>query len=203
MEINLDKLKTIAFSEIQKNSEKKQPAITLSEPILESGQYKTLSEQENALQSHIEGLQELQQIADENKARIDQNLEICKAYQANIKASSQLQIEIIKGTKAGEDIYSLFLKAIKAVSLMTDNEFFYNETEKTIRDIYGKGLQETAPLLWEIREAQTRLEKMEEAEQRETEPDSKKRLREAIEIQNGKIEMLNALLKAEPKERPA
>ena len=44
------------------------------------------------------------------------------------------------------DIYSLFLKAVKAISLMTSNTVFYSQLEGDIRAIYGHGLLDPLPL---------------------------------------------------------
>lgn len=60
--------------------------------------------------------------------------EIYKEYQKNIMLSSQIQTEILKGLKAGEDIKPLFLKAIKVISLMTSNSVYYNQVEKAINN---------------------------------------------------------------------
>ena len=51
-----------------------------------------------------------------------------------------------------EDIYSLFLKACKAVSLVTSNDIFYKQLEADIRTIYGEGLLEPIPLQMEIQQ---------------------------------------------------
>lgn len=52
--------------------------------------------------------------------------------------------------KAGENVYNLFLKAVKAISLMTSNSLFYSQIEADTRAIYGEGLQEQAPLKCEL-----------------------------------------------------
>ena len=103
------------------------------------------------------------------------SLEVYKTYQENIKTSSQLQTDILKGVKAGEDVFSLFLKAAKAVSLMTSNTVFYSQIEADLTAIYGRGLLYKPPLQKELQEAQTRLQRLTEAEKRETETDSRER----------------------------
>lgn len=67
----------------------------------------------------------------------NRSLEIYKTYQENIRASEQLQTEILKGSKAKEDIYTLFLKAVKAISLMTSNAVFYDRIAADLSSIYG------------------------------------------------------------------
>lgn len=201
MEINLDRLNGLRFVDFQE----KQPSKTPTEELLGTEEYKTSAEQENALKRQLEGLQGLQRKADQNKAEIDRNLEVYRTYQENIKRSGQLQTDILKGARAGEDIYSLFLKAVQAISCMTSNKTFYSQLEEDIKTIYGRGLQEPAPLLLEIQQAQTRISKLREAEQRETEPDSLQRIRSAIKAHESKIAELKALITGTPEaqEKPA
>ena len=201
MELNLDRLNGLRFADFQE----KQTAKTPTDELLGAEEYKPSAEQENALKRQLEGLQGLQRKADQNKAEIDRNLEVYRTYQENIKRSEQLQTDILKGARAGEDIYSLFLKAVQAISLMTSNTVFYSQLEEDIKTIYGRGLQEPAPLLLEIQQAQTRLNKLREAEQRETEPDSLQRIRSAIKAHESKIAELKALITGTPEtqEKPA
>ena len=111
-------------------------------------------------------------------------------YFCNISQGSQLQTEILKGIKAGADIYSLFLKATKAIALMTSNNLFYTQTEADIKAIYGRGLKEKPPLQIELKETEERLKKLIEAEQREDQTDSKERIQRAIKAHEAAIESL-------------
>lgn len=122
------------------------------------------------------------------------SLEVYKTYQENIKTSSQLQTDILKGVKAGEDVFSLFLKAAKAVSLMTSNTVFYSQIEADLTAIYGRGLQQKPPLQREREEAQKRLQRLLEAEQREQPPDSKERIHRAVEAHRKTIAELGAMI---------
>jgi len=153
MELNLDRLNGLRFVDFQE----KQPSKTPTDELLGAEEYKTSAEQENALKRQLEGLQGLQRKADQNKAEKDRNLEVYRTYQENIKRSGQLQTDILKGARAGEDIYSLFLKAVQAISCMTSNKTFYSQLEEDIKTIYGRGLQEPAPLLLEIQQARHAL----------------------------------------------
>lgn len=122
------------------------------------------------------------------------SLEVYRTYQENIKTSSQLQTDILKGIKAGEDVYSLFLKAAKAVSLMTSNTLFYSQIEADLTAIYGRGLQEKPPLQKELQEAKTRLQRLIEAEKRETQTDSRERIKRAIEAHRETIAELGSMI---------
>lgn len=162
------------------------------EPLLGRGEYKTIAEEQKPVERTTESVEGQQAIAllrgtqreRENRQR---SLEVYKTYQENIKTSSQLQTDILKGLKAGEDVYSLFLKAVKAISLMTSNTVFYTQAEADLKAIYGRGLQHKPPLQMELQEAQKRLQRLLEAEQRETEPDSKNRIQRAIKAHRDAI----------------
>ena len=201
MELNLDRLNGLRFADFQE----KQPSKTPTDELLGAEEYKTSAEQENALKRQLEGLQGLQRKADQKRADIDRSAEVYRAYQENIKRSGQLQTDILKGARAGADIYSLFLKAVQAIALMTSNTVFYSQLEEDIKTVYGRGLQEPAPLLLEIQQAQQRLNKLREAEQRETEPESLQRIRSAIKAHEKKIAELKALITGQPEaqEKPA
>ena len=195
MELNLDRLNGLRFADFQE----KQPSKTPTDELLGAEEYKTSAEQEHALKRHIEGLGALQRKADQNKAEIDRNLEVYRTYQENIKRSGQLQTDILKGVQAGEDIYSLFLKAVQAISCMTSNKTFYSQVEADLISIYGIGLQQPAPLKLELMDTQKRLDRLREAEQREPNIDSIKR---AITAHQNRIAELEKQI-AKAQDKPA
>ena len=195
MELNLDRLNGLRFADFQE----KQPSKTPTDELLGAEEYKTSAEQEHALKRKIEGLGALQRKADQNKAEIDRNLEVYRTYQENIKRSGQLQTDILKGVQAGEDIYSLFLKAVQAISCMTSNKTFYSQVEADLISIYGIGLQQPAPLKLELMDTQKRLDRLREAEQREPNIDSIKR---AITAHQNRIAELEKQI-AKAQDKPA
>lgn len=193
MELDLTRLNSLAFMGFsgEKTAPKKPP-----ETQTEQGEY-NLAEPKNGLEVHTEGLEginKLQREADRKKQDIDRSLAICREYQQNIKTSSQLQTEILKGARAGEDIYSLFLKACKAISLMTSNTVFYSQLEGDIRAIYGQGLLDPLPLQIELQQVQERLKRLREAEERELEADSRERIKRAVQAHENRIAELEALI---------
>lgn len=190
MELNLDRLNGLRFADFQE----KQPSKTPTDELLGAEEYKTSAEQKHALKGQIEGLGALQRKADQNKAEIDRNLEVYRTYQENIKRSGQLQSEILKGIKAGEDVYSLFLKAAKAISLMTSNSVFYSQIEDDTRSIYGRGLNYKPPLQNELQDTQKRLQRLLEAEQREADTDSRERIKRAVKAHREHIAELEAMI---------
>lgn len=169
------------------------------EPLLGAGEYKTITEPQKPTERLTEGLEGQQAkklYLDTQREREDRqrSLEVYRTYQENIKTSSQLQTEILKGLKAGEDVYSLFLKAAKAISLMISNSLFYSQIEADIEAIYGRGLQHKPPLQKALQEAQERLRRLLEAEQREPEGDSKERIKAAIKAHRAEIERLEDMI---------
>lgn len=177
----------------------KQAPKSPAEPLLQAGGRKPLAGAEKPVERLTEGLEGQQAkklYLDTQRERKDhqRSLEVYIAYQENIKTSSRLQTEILKGIKAGEDVYSLFLKAAKAISLMTSNTVFYSQIEADIQAIYGRGLQHKPPLQKELQDAQTRLQRLLEAEQREQPPDSRERIYRAIEAHRKTIAELEAMI---------
>lgn len=179
--------------------EQKRPSKTPLETILEGGQYKTITEPKKPAEAPPEGLEGQQAKglylqAKREAAEKQRTLDIFREYQENIKRSGQLQTEILKGVKAGENVYNLFLKAVKAISLMTSNSLFYSQIEADTRAIYGAGLNYKPPLQHELQDTQERLQRLLEAEKREQPPDSRERIRAAIKAHRAAIERLEDMI---------
>lgn len=169
------------------------------EPLLGAGAINNPIEPQKPVQGQINGLEReqakqlfLQATREQEDHR--RSLEVYRTYQDNIKTSSTLQTQILKGLKAGEDVYSLFLKAAKAISLMTSNSLFYSQTEEDLKAIYGRGLQEKPPLQMELEEVQERLQRLREAEKREQASDSKERIHRAIQAHENKATELRGMI---------
>lgn len=170
-----------------------------TELLLGAGAIDNPTEPQKPAQGQINGLEReqakqlfLQATREQEDHR--RSLEVYREYQENIKTSSQLQTSILKGIKAGEDVYSLFLKAAKAISLMTSNTLFYNQTEEDLIAIYGRGLQEKPPLQMELEGVQERLQKLREAEKREQASDSKERIQRAIQAHENRATELRGMI---------
>nr|CRY94008.1 hypothetical protein [uncultured prokaryote] len=80
--------------------------------------------------------------AQRERENLQRSLEVYRIYQENIRLSEQLQTEILNGLKAGEPMPGLFLKAAKAISLMTGNSAFYSQIEADMRATNGEKTQE-------------------------------------------------------------
>ena len=131
--------------------------------------------------------------AQEQAAEKQRTIDIYKEYQSNTIKSSQLQAAILKGLNAGEDITALFLKAAKAISVMTDNDIFYKEAEERITAIYGAGLQQHIPLAIELEAVEQRLFYLEEAALW-NEGGELMRIQRAIEAHRNRAEKLKQLI---------
>ena len=164
MELDFSKLNKIAFSEFSDAPPEKPPSTMPPEQFLTQGEYKDTTERGNAVEWHTEGLGALQRKADQNRAEKEQTLEVYRTYQENTKQSGQLQTEILKGVQRGESIYTLFLKACKAISLMTSNPYFYTQLQEDTIAIYGAGLLEPEPLKMELEAVEGRLQKLRDAQ---------------------------------------
>lgn len=156
-------------------------------PLCEEKLLETVPEPPNALHK-------LQREADYNQGVLERSAEAYSHYQENIKASSRLITEILKGLKEAEDIHSLFLKAIEALSCMTDNSVIYEQAEADLKAIYGRGLQEKQPLQFELAEANERLKKLEAAYNTEPDTGTRERLQTAIKSHKEKVNYLQELI---------
>lgn len=201
MEIDFTKLNKLAVRDSVEGATEKQPSTSHLEPfsaILAGMEYKAPKEDKKPLELNTEGLEgirTLQREADRKKQDIDHSLQVYKEYQQNIKTSSQLQTEILKGARAGENIYILFLKAVKAISLMTSNQLFYNQLEGDIRVIYGIGLQEALAIDVELEQVTERYIKLMIALEQEPDKDNRERIKQAIEAHEKKMRELEAFKK--------
>lgn len=124
-------------------------------------------------------------------------VKVYKDYQAAIRASSQIQTEITKGLRAGEDIAALFLKAVKAIALMTGNEVFYTVTERDLREVYGLGLLEKPGLEMELAAVMERKSKLEASYDRETDTETKQHIKWAYMEHCKRAAELMGLIKKE------
>lgn len=124
---------------------------------------------------------EMQNLSNENRAKLKEAARIRGEYQKNILLSDSLRCEINKGLKAGEDIYSLFLKAVKAISLMTGDTAFFDVAKKDLLAIYGVAFEKPSVLQIELNEIQARLDKLRKAAEREQDTDDIARIRTAIQ----------------------
>ncbi len=169
------------------------------QPLSEGETYKHTSPEENGSTGLSEGLAgvRVNKLIKRAESERDMRLEaqrICKEHQKNTAQSQQVQAEILKGLKAGESVHSLFLKAAKVISIMTNNDLFYDQVDKDLISIYGSGLKEDPALQIELERVQDRLRRLEDAETREADLPVKDRIRRAIKAHRAKAVELERLL---------
>lgn len=132
----------------------------------------------------------LQKTADKRAAELDKAAAVLKEYQEHTAAANALIIEIAKGIKAGEDIHILFLKALEALELITNNKMI-EQTAADFAAIYGAGLHTDSLLKIELEQAKARLEKLEQAAaDATTDSGQRERIRAAIAAHKEKIKHL-------------
>lgn len=162
-------------------------------------EYKYTRNDETGRKSKINALESEQVPALAAEARqarkeLENHLDIMKKHQENTKKSTALQAEILKGIKKGEAEAVLLLKAVEAISLMTGNELFFLQASEDLRAIYGRGLQSAPLLAVELEGLETRLNRLRDAEGRETDANTRKRIRGAITEHEREIKHVQSLL---------
>ena len=97
-----------------------------------------------------------------------------------LRRASDLQREILAGIRAGEDYFSLFLKALDCISLLSGNPLYYSEALADLKAI-NPALFSAIPLHWILEETQERIEAMELTAQGPMTEDQRERTLEAIQ----------------------
>lgn len=110
---------------------------------------------------------------------------------------SQQQAAILKQLRAGEPMHSLFLQAMRIISLLTGEDTTYTAIEKELKAVYGYGLEDPDVLQTLLSEAGERLKKLEAAEQAEKDKttDEYKRICGAISAHKQRIAELESKAK--------
>lgn len=183
MKIDLSRLARLAGEAFSEEPQKNHPQNGTAETLLDTEECKNTTEGKNAPESllgGLEGVAVLQRRADARRDEKADALEVYRTYQQNIRTAGQLQREIQDGVQLGEGIYSLFLKAVQAISLMTGDKLYYESMRETVKAVYGEGLQEREPLELELAEIEERLEKLRRARER-TDSHEEKNIARAIQ----------------------
>lgn len=190
---------TLDFTGLFEDPTEKQGSRTGYNGFLGEGGYKSPPQTQKppeAPETALQGQQAIALLKEHREAEEahQRSIEVYRAYQENIKTSGQIQTAILKGLKAGESFYSLFLQAAKAISLMTSNTAFYNQIEADALAIYGAGLLQKEQLQKDLEDTRERLQRLQEAEGREQTPDARERIRAAIKAHQSRVAELESLL---------
>ena len=160
-------------------------------------EYQTTTEREKPAEGQEtakNGNYQLQREADTRRDAIQTAADVYKRYQQATIDTAGLRSEILRGIRAGTDIYSLFLKAAKIVALTTDNSLFYEQIERELPAVYGIGLNIKDPLRIELQAAEERLKRLQDAEREERQPDIRETIQAAIREHQRLIQDLKAKL---------
>lgn len=134
--------------------------------------------------------------AEQAAAAAKRTEEAFREIEQNRRRSESLRAELLKGTRSGGSIYRLFLIAVETISEMTRNRAFYQQIYTDILTIYGRGLGEPEPLGIELDRTRGQLHHLQEAQERETDPDSLERIAAAIRAHRAKIKALEERIAA-------
>lgn len=177
------------FSKIDSLGSPQKPA---SEPK-EVNHSKTLKTAKTPLEGKIEPhTQALQRKADNRHKQLEDSARVLKEYQKNKRLTNELVTEITKGLQQGIDIYDLFLKAVEALALTTNNHDLTARSKEAIQSIYGIGLKEPRALEIEKQETQKRLERLLQALNNTDRVEDKERLKKAITAHQKHLKALQA-----------
>lgn len=136
--------------------------------------------------------QALQRKANDRKKQLEDSAGILKEYQKNKRLTNELVAEITKGIQQGADIHGLFLKAVEALALTTNDTLLYDNARQNLKTIYGIGLKETYALELEREDTQTRLERLTQALNDAVRAEDKERLKNAIEAHHKHLKAIQA-----------
>ena len=175
------------FSKIDSLGSPQKPA---NEPK-EVNSSKTLKTAKKPAEGKIEA-QSLQRKADHRKQQLAISANVLKEYQTNKRLTNGLVSEITKGVQQGIDVYDLFLKAVEALSLVTNDTALYERIRNNLKVIYGIGLKETRALELEKEDTQKRLERLLQALNNADRVEDKERLKNAITAHQKHLKTLQA-----------
>lgn len=159
----------------------------------EANHSKPLKTDKTPLEGKIEPhTQALQRKADNRHKQLEDSARFLKEYQHNKRLTTELVAEINKGVQQGIDIYDLFLKAIEALALATNDTALYKRTRDNLKAIYGIGLKEPRAVELEKEDTQRRLERLIESLEEASDISDQLRLKRAIQAHKKRLETLQA-----------
>ncbi|MDR3046771.1 MAG: hypothetical protein LBU51_04035 [Bacteroidales bacterium] len=123
--------------------------------------------------------------------------EVYSAHQDAVIKSGQLTSDITKGIQEGQDPYSLLLKAIECISLMTGDRVFYELNKDNIKNIHGIGLLKHIPIRLELDELQQRLKMLTRPELQDESEDGRTRIERSIKAHEERANYIKSLLEME------
>lgn len=136
--------------------------------------------------------QALQRKADNRQKQIEDSARVLKEYQKNKRLTTSIVAEINHGLQQGLDIYDLFLKAVEALALVTNDTALHKRTRDNLKAIYGVGLREPRALEIEKQETQKRLKRLIKSLEEASDISDQLRLKRAIQAHQKHLKTLQA-----------
>lgn len=127
---------------------------------------------------------------EKNKAEREASLKICQDRQEAAQRISTIRASILHGLSCGENLAGLFLQAMEALALLTDNRTMYDQAAADISAVYACSLHEPAAVELEVDAIRDRLAKIEAARRAETGEAACRRMDAAIAAHKAKLQQL-------------
>ena len=113
-------------------------------------------------------------------------------YLENTRRTEELQSEVLRGAKSGEDPAQLLILCSKALSLVTNNPVFADEVERAMMAVQGHAPGDPALTRQELEETKARLERIREAYAAEQDLSLKEEMEQAIRWHEKRVKELEA-----------
>lgn len=136
----------------------------------------------------------LQRKADRAEEERERARQVYREYQANIMASGTLRSEVLKGAANGTDLCSLLLTAAECISRMTGDGGVFAKSLKNRLHERGLRTLEPLPLADRKKDAETRLERLREAQKRAQDKREAEFIGDAIREHEAELRALGAML---------
>lgn len=143
--------------------------------------------EDNPEPEQVQSSVSLDALSDSNK----RNLEMFSTYQKNVIAAETITSDITKDLQQGKPLALLFLKAMKAISLMTGNPLTYQNTAETLQAVYGYGLHEPEAEALTADNVQHRLDRLKHSLEVVADSTDKAHIQNAIKEHEKQLAMLN------------
>ncbi len=116
------------------------------------------------------------------------------AYMENTRRTEEIQSDILRAVKEGEDPALLLIRCAQALSLVTNNSLFAQEIERSMRAVRGHVFREEPLIRDELEQTRARMERIREAMATEEDLDLKEEMDQAVRAHQRRIDRLTEQL---------
>lgn len=117
--------------------------------------------------------------------------QIYSTYSNNRKLTRGLRAEIMQGVREGQNIYLLFLKAIKVIEVLVSDPVFYNTIEADIKTLHTNTFKDPLSIEQEAETVRNRLDSLNNALTTATDRGERDRIKRAIKEHERILKELN------------